>query len=258
MKIFGQISDLHIDGSQRRADRVASVIGYLNGLSTPVDAVLVTGDIADDGQPEQYQQAKTLLAAARWPVFCAPGNHDSRDPFRQILLGDHPGQAGSGPAGAGLAGAGPMNQAHQTAGVRYLMCDSSVPGQSNGHLTDETLAWLDQALGAEPGLPAVVCLHHPPAAIYSRVVDAFTSSSLGLAAVISAHDNVAGVLCGHAHSPTTTTFAGRPLIVAPGVASTLTPPWEGRQVLDEAAPPALALHVLDEDSRLTTYYRTVR
>jgi Icc protein len=245
VKLFGQISDLHIDGSERRARRAASVIAYLNGLSTPLDALLVTGDIADGGEPEQYQQASDLLAASRWPVFCCPGNHDARTGFRQILLGhDGAGQSDPAPAVAGAHPPAPVNQAHQTDGVRYLMCDSSIPDQSNGHLTDETLSWLDQALSAEPGLPAVVCLHHPPAAIYSRVVDAFTPSSVGLAAVIAAHHNVAGVLCGHAHSPTATT-------------STLTPPWEGHQILDESAPPALALHVLDDDSRLTTYYRTV-
>src|ERR1700722_5872794 len=167
MKVFGQISDLHIDGSKHRADRASRVIAYLNGLSAPLDAVLVTGDIADDGQPEQYQQASDILAASRWPVFCSPGNHDARGAFRQILLGGDR-QEQTDPA--------PVNQAHRTDGVRYLMCDSSVPGKSSGHLTDETLTWLDQALGTEPGLPAVVCLHHPPAAIYGRGVGACTSS----------------------------------------------------------------------------------
>lgn len=51
------------------------------------------------------------------------------------------------------------------------------------------------------------------------------------------------------------TFAGRLLLVAPGVASTLRLPWETDIDLDLQMPPALAFHVLDDEWRLTTHYR---
>lgn len=43
---------------------------------------------------------------------------------------------------------------------------------------------------------------------------------------ITRHPNVAAILCGHAHTPAAATFAGRPLLVAPGVTSTVRPLWE--------------------------------
>lgn len=51
--------------------------------------------------------------------------------------------------------------------------------------------------------------------------------------------------------------AGRPLLVAPGVVSTLRLPWEGGDPLDFDLPPAIAFHVLGRDRRLTTHYRVV-
>jgi len=69
------------------------------------------------------------------------------------------------------------------------------------------------------------------------------------------HPQVVPVLCGHAHTPAASTFAGRPLLVAPGVVSTLRLPWETANDIDEQMPPALAFHVLDDDGRLTTHYR---
>ena len=85
--VFAQLSDTHLDGSQRRFDRAAAVMAYLNGLSRPLDAVLVTGDIADHGLPTEYEQARTILASSPHPVFTCPGNHDARDAYRKVLLG---------------------------------------------------------------------------------------------------------------------------------------------------------------------------
>jgi hypothetical protein len=62
-------------------------------------------------------------------------------------------------------------------------------------------------------------------------------------------------------TPAATTFAGRPLLVAPGVVSTLRLPWEQRAHPADHVhldlPPALAFQVLDDEGRLTTRYRCV-
>ncbi|MFJ3999157.1 metallophosphoesterase [Streptomyces parvus] len=45
--LLAQISDLHLDGSDRARDRTSRVMDHLRSLPRPVDALLVTGDIAD-------------------------------------------------------------------------------------------------------------------------------------------------------------------------------------------------------------------
>ncbi|GAA3198677.1 hypothetical protein ACFO1B_02205 [Dactylosporangium siamense] len=78
------------------------------------------------------------------------------------------------------------------------------------------------------------------------------------AALLDAHPNVIATLAGHAHTAAVSTFAGRPLLVAPGVTWTLRLPWESDRLADLDAPPALAYHILDDDRNLVTHYRVVR
>ncbi|NDU71092.1 phosphodiesterase [Actinomadura sp. DSM 109109] len=241
MIVLAQLSDLHLDGGDGPAGRAARVMDRLNGVA--VDAVLVTGDIADHGEPDEYEQARKVLASPH-PVLVCPGNHDRRDPFRQVLLEDRE------PAG------GPVNRAYEIAGATLLMCDSTVPGEDHGRLDDETIGWLDRRLAAAPDAPAFVCFHHPPVRLQIPYVDGIRQfGERRLAEVVLRHPQVVALLCGHAHTAAATTFAGRPLLVAPGVVSTLRLPWQEGGIVDHDAPPGVAFHVLDE-GRLSTHYRT--
>lgn len=136
MVLLAQISDLHLDGTERARERAARVMDYLRALPTPVDALLVTGDIADHGEPSEYQEAARILAAP-FPVLTCPGNHDARSPMRTALLGEP-------------AGDGPINRMHLIGGTAILMCDSSIPGEDEGLLDAETLAWLSDTLDSLP------------------------------------------------------------------------------------------------------------
>jgi Icc protein len=45
------------------------------------------------------------------------------------------------------------------------------------------------------------------------------------------------------------------VLVALGVASTVTLPWEATNMMDLEAPPAVAFHILEDDGRLMTHFR---
>ncbi|MEU5834982.1 metallophosphoesterase [Streptomyces diacarni] len=254
MFVFAQISDIHLgqdrgDEGVRARARAERVLASLAGLPGELDAVLLTGDIADHGTVGEYRLAAKLFAEhGVMPLIC-PGNHDVRGPYRSVLLG------GDG------ADASPVNQAHHLLGATLLMCDSSVPGKGHGYLDDTTLAWLDAELTAAPDdKPAFVCFHHPPVPLHGQYVDAIRQfGEERLAEVVGRHGNVAGLLCGHSHTPAVTTFAGLPLVAAPGVVSTLRMPWEGEDdgPLDHELPPLIAFHVYDDEGRLTTHFRVV-
>jgi 3',5'-cyclic AMP phosphodiesterase CpdA len=245
---LAHLSDLHIgqdhrgDGGARALRRARQVVDFLNALPGDVDAVLATGDLADHGAPEEYRVVRELLGSLRFPVLACPGNHDERVAYRTTLLGE--------PAG----GAEPVNQVHHLAGVTVAMCDSSIPGRDDGLLDDTTLTWLDKVL-SDTEDPALVCFHHPPVALHVPYVDNIRlGNDEQLAEVLN--DRVVAVLCGHAHTGATTTFAGRPLVVAPGVVSTLVLPAEGDHIVDFGLPPAVAFHVVD-DRGLVTHFRSL-
>jgi Icc protein len=242
--VIAHLSDIHIDGEGHSVERTKRVMRYLAGLRTPVDVVLVTGDVADHGTEAEYERARHLIDLPEPVLFC-PGNHDAREPLRKVLLGEAPDDA-------------PVNRAYRVGGALFAMCDSSIPGRHDGMLDDQTLDWLDAELASAADLPAFVCFHHPPVVLGAPYVDRIRQySTERLSDLVATHQNVVAVLCGHAHTPAASTFGGKPLLVAPGVVSTVILPFESDAVVDEALPPMLALHILDQDRRLTTHYRVV-
>ncbi|MFB7666749.1 phosphodiesterase [Kitasatospora sp. NPDC056138] len=250
MLVLAQVSDVHLgqdregDGGERAAARTARVMDYLNGLPGELDAVLVTGDIADQGLPAEYETAAKLLDS-RHTVLTCPGNHDVREAYRAGLLGEE-------------AAGGPVNRVHELPGATVLMCDSSIPGRHDGLLDDETLDWMDRQLAARPEVPALVAFHHPPVALHVPYVDEIRQfGEERLAELLGRHPRVVALLCGHSHTPAATTFAGLPLLVAPGVVSTVNLPWEEGGTVTFDHPPMVAFHVLDDERRLTTHYRPV-
>ncbi|HEV2780274.1 MAG TPA: metallophosphoesterase [Actinophytocola sp.] len=244
MIVLAHLSDIHIDLGDRNQERAERVMRYLAGLPGRLDAILVTGDLADHGLPAEYEQVATVLTTSR-PVLTCPGNHDDRATYRKALL-DEP------------ADNTPINRAHRVAGALFLLCDSSIPGRDDGFLADETLAWIEATLATDPDAPAFICFHHPPIPLHAPFVDRIRQTGeQRLAGLVSRHPNVVALLCGHAHTAAASTFAGRPLLVAPGVVSTLTLPWEAGGPLDLVQPPAIAFHILADDRRLTTHYRVI-
>lgn len=243
MIVLAHLSDIHLDLGERAKERAERVLRYLNDLPGDIDAVLATGDLADHGLPAEYEQVAKVLSSRHRVLHC-PGNHDVREAYREVLLGEPASDA-------------PINQVHELAGATFLMCDSSIPGRNEGFLADETIDWLDRTLGQDAETPAFVCFHHPPVVLHAPVLDEIKLTNEDrLAKVIRRHPRVVAVLCGHAHTPAASMFAGRPLLVAPGVVSTLLLPWESDEITSLELPPAIAFHILD-GLRLTTHYRVI-
>src|SRR5207249_4393872 len=86
--LVGQLSDTHLlaDPSawvwgHNPAENLASVLDVL----PPVDAIVVTGDIAEDGSIDAYRLADTLTAGRAARRYFIAGNHDDRDAMCAVL-----------------------------------------------------------------------------------------------------------------------------------------------------------------------------
>jgi len=246
MLVIAHLSDTHLDDDPESAARTTRMLDYVHGLAEPVDAILITGDIADNGAESEYRLAAKLFASPL-PVLVCPGNHDVRGAYRRGLLGVADG------------GDGPINARHDVGGAVFLLCDSSIPGADEGRLEPATLDWLAGELATTTSAtPVFIAFHHPPVELHHPFIDSIRlRDPEPLAALIATHPQVAAVLTGHAHTAAASTFAGRPLLVAPGVISTLRLRWEGPgPFADRGQPPGVAFHVWDA-GRLTTHYRVV-
>jgi 3',5'-cyclic-AMP phosphodiesterase len=244
MFVVAHVSDTHLGNDvQDPGDRLAAVMEHLLALDPSPDVLVVSGDVADHGLPEEYAAARAWLD--RWPgrLAICPGNHDVRDDFV---------------AGLGL----PARSVVEVGGHRFVMLDSLIDAAEEerideGRLGEEQLAWLDRQLAASDS-PAFVVLHHPPVTIGIDLMDPIRLlDGDALAGVVGAHPHVVATLVGHAHTMGATTYAGRPLLIGGGVVSTVPLDAEPYPVLWYDAPPTLALHLLDEDHRLTTHWRAL-
>lgn len=243
MFVVAHISDLHFNGTRFNRLRVESTLSYINARASGLDALLVTGDIADEGGVRQYVEAYRVLSSPL-PMLVAVGNHDVRENFSDVMHG--------APSTA------PVNSSLLIDDVLLLSADSSIPGRNDGYLDDRTLAWISAEIDAVgPDTRVLIAFHHPPVTFGMPFMDTIRQTGEDrVAELVAKHPNIVGFVCGHTHSPAVTQFANRPLCVAPGVASTLNLPFEGNEIINRGQPPGIAFHMIDGD-RLITHFRSV-
>ena len=92
------------------------------------EAVIFTGDLADQGEPEAYAKLRAIVEPACRAmgarVIWAMGNHDDRANFRAGLL-DQPGDDA------------PVDHSYYVNGLRIITLDTSVPGFHHGELSQD-------------------------------------------------------------------------------------------------------------------------
>lgn len=213
--IIAQLSDPHIVapgallyGRVDTADMLRRAVAEVNGIEPRPDIVVLTGDLVDKGEAEEYDHLRHLLAPLAMPVFVIPGNHDSRGPLRAAFGGD-----------GYLPADGFLQYAIEDYPVRLVALDTLIPGKGGGELCGERLAWLDRTLAASPGRPTVVVMHHPPFATGIERMDGAGLQGAGaLAAIVARHPQVERILCGHLHRAIDRRFAGTVAGTAPSTA----------------------------------------
>jgi 3',5'-cyclic-AMP phosphodiesterase len=237
--LLAQISDLHFlpkgtlaFGQVDTAGCLERAIAHLNALVPTAAAVLITGDLTNDGDAPVWAELRGLLGRLRAPILPIPGNHDDRELMRQAF------------ADLGLfPGGGPLRFAVDLGPLRLIGLDSLIPGEPAGRLGPEQLAWLDEELGGAPERPTLVALHHPPFPTGIDHMDAMMlTDGEALAEVVGRHPQVARVLCGHVHRTVQCRFAGTLAQIGPGVAHAVQLTLAGAPARWVLEPPAVLLH----------------
>jgi 3',5'-cyclic AMP phosphodiesterase CpdA len=201
---FCHLSDTHIMADTRALqhgvnpyDRLRQIIAQICTFEAPPAFVILTGDLINDDDPQSYRNLKRLTDRLPVPTYFALGNHDLRQPFRQILLGET------------TPSTEPYYYAFETAGYRFIVLDSLVEGEIGGALDAAQLSWLADTLAAEPHQPTVVFVHHPPVPTGVDWLDAHViANGTALLDVLGSHGHVRQVFFGHVHMPVHITVRG--------------------------------------------------
>ncbi|KQV71480.1 3',5'-cyclic-nucleotide phosphodiesterase [Nocardioides sp. Root122] len=209
---IAHLSDPHLIGGGRLhygvIDNVAHLRAALDRLAAvrPVPQALVfTGDLADQAEPEAYATLRSIVepvaAAMGAIVVWTMGNHDERSPYARGLFDSDDD--------------GFQDRVHEVDGLRIVALDTSVPGYHHGTLEPEQLDWLADVLATPAEHGTLLAMHHPPLPLpmlrAAELIELHDQQSL--ADVITGTD-VRGILAGHLHLSTWSTFAGVPVSVA--------------------------------------------
>lgn len=174
----------------------------------PLDAILVTGDIAEDGRRETYERFRSIMGGLGMPVMCIPGNHEGQ------------------PVPSALLDARPLHYCGGASfpGWRIVMLDSHVSGEDAGRLDADELDRLDGELATAVGQHVLICLHHQPIPVGSPWLDVVgLQNADALTALLGKHGNVRGLLWGHIHQAFDHIHRGIRMMSTPSTCAQFTP-----------------------------------
>jgi Icc protein len=219
------MSDLHFshDGDVLEHDpriRLQAAIDHVNDHHSDADLCVISGDIVNRGQIEDYTTVETRLRTL--PVSYLPmvGNHDNRALFRQIM---------------------PLPKSCMDDFIQYtvstkdglIVClDTHKTGSDAGEFCKARSAWLRETLTSAGTTPVLLFMHHPPLDLGLPMQDTEKlEDGDQFLDLIEEFDCVAYIFIGHVHRAITGTVRGIPFSTMPSVLYQAPPPrpnwtWE--------------------------------
>jgi 3',5'-cyclic AMP phosphodiesterase CpdA len=232
MDLLGQLTDMHIrvgPDDVEGARRVAATVAAAAAFAPVLTAVVITGDIAENGTEREYERAQELLAPLTMPIHVVAGNHDDSDALAAAF--------GTETCWAARVGS-----------LRVIGCDSSVPGSDGGALGADRLAWIGKRLAEDTATPTILAMHHPPVDTGVRAMDEIgipVPDRAALGELLASNRQVRRVISGHVHRVATATLGGCPVVLSPSCERQLALDLAGGDDLEfTAEPPGFMVHVV--------------
>lgn len=215
-----QFSDTHLraDGELMRdqidtARLLDTAIETVRASGVRVHALLLTGDLADDGKPEAYRRLRAAVVPFAEELDAelvyVIGNHDEHTAFAAELLSTSDESTSDGPA--------KVDSVHWVDGLRIVALDTVTPGRHDGRLQPAQLDWLRDQLATPAPRGTVLVMHHPPLPSPVPTVHLLRMHDSDALAEVLTGTDVRLILTGHAHHTACGTVAGIPVWVSPAL-----------------------------------------
>ena len=239
-----QLSDTHLMrelGGQLvgiDTDRSLAAVCRLVAAQGPVDALLLTGDLAGDEAEEAYGRLEEALAPLGVPSFWLPGNHDA------VWSDDHPLKSH-------------FKRTVQLPHWDILMLNTQHPGVVAGFLAGAEIQALEQAVdeAQRTGRPLLVATHHPLMPVGCAWLDEIGAENAQAAlARLAPLGERAVVISGHVHQDSAQTYQGVQCLTVPSTCIQFAPNSTDFQV-DARAPGCRMLTLHESGAWATTVLR---
>lgn len=256
--MIAQLSDLHVTQpgdpiGGRNRERLEVALDTIFEFGRKPDLIVVTGDIAEQGNIESYRMFIDVMTQATLPWAATLGNHDSNEAFFASLA--------EAPDCRFRAG-----RVHTFEDWALVLADTSAVPHHGGWFDEGRAAQLTRDLASTAHLSTVLAIHHPPTAIGLDWIDSDPDADWikRLGECLAGQPQVQLIICGHVHVAASGSFKETPFTICP---STAQPGWpdlsalgrerrDGRPLIIEG-PPAFALHHICA-GRDTTVFGTAR
>ena len=177
-----QISDVHF-GHLFNAEAFRTAIKEINAISP--DAVVITGDLTEDGVKSEFKAAaKGLKQLKAKPLIYVSGNHDYRATgyllFRHFF---------------------PFNQVTEIENAVVIVLSSARPDRDDGEVGHRQNLWLEKTLTKYKNSTKIVAIHHHIVPVPDTGADPITILDAGDVLRSLTKSEVDLVLCGHRHRP---------------------------------------------------------
>jgi 3',5'-cyclic AMP phosphodiesterase CpdA len=213
------MSDLHLVsktpllyGAVDSQARLVQILSELRSSGIRPNAIVITGDLADKGEPQAYERLRVMTGRVAEhlgaKIIWVMGNHDSRPAVRMFLFDESPND-------------GPLDCTYEVDGLRIITLDSTVPGYHHGEIRPSQLEWLAHELSTPSTYGTVLAMHHPPVpGVQELAVLTELRDQQELEKVIRNSD-IRIILGGHQHYSAFGIFAGVPVSVASATSYTM-------------------------------------
>ncbi len=228
MKII-HMSDLHLtrDGSpiwgEYTHKNFARAIKQIK-RTQDIDAIIVSGDISDDGSMESYEFADKLFSQTDIPTYWCLGNHDNLELQRMPNILKHC----------------KLIDDFKICGWIIILLNSVAPDEellgknrSRGILSTQTLTWLDEKINSFDA-PTIVVLHHPALEIGGWQDKKILKDRDTFRKMLESSKNVQIVLSGHVHEFSDTTLNGIRYSTATGLGFAFSSEMQNYELLRDA------------------------
>lgn len=213
-----QLTDTHIRATGERVHgmidtyaNLTQVLQQLRASQQRIDALVLSGDLTDNGSPEAYRRLRDAVepvaAELGARTVYTMGNHDERTAFGIELLG--------------LDSVDPdvtHDQVFDIAGLRIIALDSSTPRRHDGRLEPEQLDWLTDQLREPAPHGTLLVLHHPPIPSPVAATEYLRLEQPELLGEVLDGSDVRLIICGHNHLTGAAALAGIPVWIGPALA----------------------------------------
>ncbi|MFI6996092.1 metallophosphoesterase [Nocardia sp. NPDC050175] len=220
-----QLTDTHIrpagekvHGKVDTYENLTHVLQQLRASQQRIDALVLSGDLTDNGSPEAYRRLRDAVepvaAELGAQTVYVMGNHDERAAFGTELFGND---------AAAIDPDVTHDSVTEVAGLRIIALDSSTPGRHDGRLEPEQLDWLAEELRRPAQHGTLLVLHHPPIPSPIATTEYLKLEQPELLDEVLSGSDVRLIICGHNHLTGASALGGIPVWIGPALSYRIDP-----------------------------------